>query len=92
MFTDFQADLVRLRIGFPGVAQQNVLRLEVAVNDALLLQCPHRSGCPNQNNANSKPLNQQQRAKCLANTILTELLEKVANCVLAERSFHCCKQ
>ena len=42
--TNFQANVIRLRVGLPCVAEQNVLRFQIAMNNALLLESSHGTG------------------------------------------------
>ena len=42
--TDFEANVARLRIGLAGVTQEDVLRFEIAVDDAFDLQGAHGAG------------------------------------------------
>jgi hypothetical protein len=42
--TDFQANVIRLRVGLSCVAEQNVLRFQIAMNNALLLESSHGTG------------------------------------------------
>ena len=42
--TDFEPNVAGLRMGLSGVTEQDVLRLQIAVHDPLVLQGPHGAG------------------------------------------------
>jgi len=43
--TDFQANVIRLWIGFASVTEQDVLRFQITMDYALVLQRFHRPSC-----------------------------------------------
>ena len=55
-FTDLEADVVGLRMSSSGVAQEDVLRLQIAVNDPFQLQSSHGTSCSSTHRNNKELL------------------------------------